>query len=399
VSCDNATGRMIRKRGDDFTTLNKFFGLGLDNERDSKSRDCDHLDGYGAIVFEELLKADLKKIMAVRRFVDRANGAFTIMANGDHFQILNEQNDGGFFNNIKNFSEFKINAVKRIFPECLYLNQCKRFKDGKDVVVLEKIFRDLFEKGVCVKDVAEKYFKVMDLDWADVIMDDDTIISYSRMASWNLRKSEFKVGMNVRCQDYPGPKMGKYIHINDLFEIVAMSDDQISLKNLIDDSRIWVYSFALYRYFEPEGAVTCHSVMGSTIPGRIVICEYDSVMANDPRWFWTGITRAESLDNVILLKGQDAFDRKEVMKTIDRKIVGYKEQDEKAGRANDLTRPYVYELLKKYKLRCCTCHRSICETWEIDREDSKLGHVVGNCQLMCMNCNRAKGACEKKMFK
>ena len=72
VSCDNATGRMIRKRGDDFTTLNKFFGLGLDNERNGKiTRMCDKLEklGYGAVVFEEILKADLRKIMEVRQFV------------------------------------------------------------------------------------------------------------------------------------------------------------------------------------------------------------------------------------------------------------------------------------------------------------------------------------------
>ena len=395
VSCDNATGRGIRKRGDYFCTLNKFFGLGLDNKRSATmSRVCDRLekDGYGAVVFEELLKADLKKIMEVRRWVQKNASLYVIMANGDPFQLLSEQNDKGFYNNIKNFGEYKINVVKRIFPECLYLNKCKRFKKAEDVKKLEKIFKDLFVKCLSVKEVGEKYFHVMDLNWDDQLNDDDTIISYSRMAAWNLRKGEMRVGMNIRCQDHTG---NSNIHINDMF-ILAEIGEMCTLMNIVDDSVVSVTEHALYRFFEPEGAVTCHSVQGSTIEGRIVIAEYDSIMANDPRWFWTAMTRAEELASVVLLRGVDALDRKSIMKNIERKIVGYKAQDAKAGRECDLTKDYVYGLLKSYKLRCCECHRSVIETWEVDRKDCNVGHVVGNCQLMCLSCNRAKGAVEKK---
>ena len=358
------------------------------------TRVCDRLekDGFGAVVFEELLKADLKKVMEVRRWVKGVDGAFIVMANGDPFQLLSEQNDRGFYNNIKNFSDYKINVVKRIFPDCLYLNTCKRFKNAEDVKKLEKIFKDLYVKGMSVKEVGEKYFHVMDLDWHDQINDDDTIISYSRMAAWRLRKGEMRVGMNVHCQDHTG---NSNIHINDMFVISSMGS-MVSLMNIVDDSMVNVSKHALYRFFEPEGAVTCHSVQGSTIEGRIVVAEYDSVMANDPRWFWTAVTRATALENVVMLKGEDAFDRKEVMRLIQRKIVGYEAQDKKAGRACDLTKEYVYGLLKAYKLRCCECHRSVIELWEIDRKDCNMGHVVGNCQLMCLNCNRAKGAVEKK---
>ena len=394
VAYDNAASRSVRKRGDAFSTLNKFFGIGLDNERSrTMSRVCDRLekDGFEAVVFEEVLKVDMKKVMEIRRWVQTNSSKFVIMGNGDPFQLLSEQNDRVFYNNIKNFGEYKINVVKRIFPNCLYLNQCKRFKNAKDVKKLERIFNDLFVKGMSVKDVGEKYFHVMDLDWVDQIQDDDTIISYSRMAAWRMRK-EMREGMNVRCQDHTG---NSNIHINDMF-ILAEIGEMCTLMNIADDSVECVTKHALFRFFEPEGAVTCHSVQGTTIQGRIVVAEFDSPMANDPRWFWAGLTRAEELASVVLLRGVDALDRKSIMKNIERKIVGYKAQDKKAGRECDLTNDYVYGLLRAYKLRCCECHNSVIELWEVDRKDCNIGHVVGNCQLMCMSCNRAKGAVEKK---
>ena len=145
------------------------------------------------------------------------------------------------------------------------------FKNAKDVKKLERIFNDLFVKGMSVKDVGEKYFHVMDLDWVDQIQDDDTIISYSRMAAWRMRK-EMREGMNVRCQDHTG---NSNIHINDMF-ILAEIGEMCTLMNIADDSVECVTKHALFRFFEPEGAVTCHSVQGTTIQGRIVVAEFDS---------------------------------------------------------------------------------------------------------------------------
>ena len=245
VSSDNATGRMIKKNGFAFCTLNKFFGIGLDNMRcKTITRQCDKLEkeGIQAVVFEEILKTDMRKLMEVKRFVEQNKDKFVIMANGDPFQLLSEQNDKHYYNNVKDFSEFKINAVKRIFPNCIYLNTCKRFKDAKDVKTLERIFNDLFVKDKDVKDVAEKYFKTLYVKWND----DDTLISYSRIAAWAMRKGEMREGMNIRCQDHCG---NHGVHINDMFSIESIGNTHVTMKNVIDDEIVQITTYALYKFF------------------------------------------------------------------------------------------------------------------------------------------------------
>ena len=113
-------------------------------------------------------------------------------------------------------------------------------------------------------------------------------------------------------------------------------------------------------------------------------------MANDARWLWTALTRAVSLENVVLMKGVDCWDKKKIVADINRRIDGYKEQDLNKGRDCNLDVNYVYDMLKNAKLRCYECHSSITETWSIDRKDNKLGHVKGNCRIMCLSCNKAK---------
>jgi hypothetical protein len=328
VSGDNAVGRTFKKAGKTFMTLHKFFGVGLANDA-LKTKGYRKLasEGYQAIIFEEMAKANVEMLQKSKWFIDRSKDNYFIVGNGDPFQLLNDRND--WKSNEVSLATYKMDAIRSMFPHELFLKICKRFKDPNDRRILERIFDMLFKGDMSVREVAELFFKQV-----GVCEKDDVFITYSNIAAWNIRNrknDQYKVGDVILCRD--GAIGRNDIHVNEYFTIVAIADDKITLANCIDDEECEITEYALFKFFEPEGAITCHSAQGDTIDKRIVVCEYDHEMANDPRWFWTAITRATSLANVVLMSGVRAWDRSEIFKKIQTKIAGYRAQDVKAGRS------------------------------------------------------------------
>jgi hypothetical protein len=80
-----------------------------------------------------------------------------------------------------------------------------------------------------------------------------------------------------------------------------------------------------------------------------------------------------------------------------KKIRRHRDEDEEKGRDNDITESYVIRLLAKQDSKCIHCAIKVKLVWteaydkaqfSINRIDNSLGHLRGNVEICCLQCNR-----------
>jgi hypothetical protein len=415
VSNDHAIESKAKLEGYEFMTLNGLFGLSLKDVKERQGA-VHKLQEFDIICFEEIAKANMVKIAHIKMFVEEFVGKKIILANGDNCQIINEIDDARHYNNVADFAEYKMKSLKKIFGLNIHLNVCKRMQDPEDQIKLKAIHEDLFINNKTIKEVAEKYIdrKVDGINQCNMSWQ---FIVYSNACAWNIRNrkhNHYVRGNIVTCRSYMARKD---IVINCKYEVVEFETvdciakkgmpggvkEMVHVKNVINNEISVISLHALYRYFEPDGIITAHSAQGATIAGDLAICEYDAPFCQDKRWFWAGITRATTLKKLVLVKNMDSWTRTDINAMIDRKISNHVAQDEANGSMIVprlyVDRPYMFDIIKKNKMRCSMpcCYKALdINECEFDRIDNKWGLVKGNVQILCLSCNRRKGALEKK---
>ena len=82
---------------------------------------------------------------------------------------------------------------------------------------------------------------------------------------------------------------------------------------------------------------------------------------------------------------------------IKKKLRRHKEEDDEKGRDNDLTYDYVIDLLRQQDNECAQCDAKVKLSWtdaydpgqfSINRIKNKYGHIEGNVEICCLQCNR-----------
>ncbi len=82
---------------------------------------------------------------------------------------------------------------------------------------------------------------------------------------------------------------------------------------------------------------------------------------------------------------------------IKKKLRRHKEEDDEKGRDNDLTYDYVIDLLQQQDNECAHCNTKVKLSWtkaydpgqfSINRIKNKYGHIEGNVEICCLQCNR-----------
>ena len=82
---------------------------------------------------------------------------------------------------------------------------------------------------------------------------------------------------------------------------------------------------------------------------------------------------------------------------IKKKLCRHKEEDDEKGRDNDLTYDYVIDLLQQQDNECAHCNTKVKLSWtkaydpcqfSINRIKNKYGHIEGNVEICCLQCNR-----------
>ena len=89
----------------------------------------------------------------------------------------------------------------------------------------------------------------------------------------------------------------------------------------------------------------------------------------------------------------------ELRKTIQRKLVVYKRQDQAKGFRFNLKVDNILELRESQQNHCAACNIEMLwayapkdtQQFSVDRLDNSLGHCKGNVRLTCLECNRKRG--------
>jgi len=150
-------------------------------------------------------------------------------------------------------------------------------------------------------------------------------------------------------------------------------------------------------------AVTCHSKQGASISGNTYIFDVTSVKATK-KWLYVAVSRNTQIWNNYIYTGPALrIDPKDLTNTIKRMIESHRRADEKAGRSfsddrfggasgsSFITVADVMMMLHTTRF-CPWCQGDVTQgSFSIDRIDSELAHIKGNCQLLCSSkCNSAK---------
>ena len=117
---------------------------------------------------------------------------------------------------------------------------------------------------------------------------------------------------------------------------------------------------------------------------------------------YTALSRARNPDQVSFGNVKIPFQQPSTFKqNIERKIKGHQNYDLKNNLEHSITVEHIQELFIKQNGDCNICGCSMKTTnyksndkyqFSIDRIDSRMGHIGGNIQLCCWDCNRAKKA-------
>ena len=98
----------------------------------------------------------------------------------------------------------------------------------------------------------------------------------------------------------------------------------------------------------------------------------------------------------------ESMNQQEFEMAMERKIYSYKSSDRKAGRAwveeTYVTTAGIKDLLEAQRGRCVWCGCVLQQRWvkgdheqlSVDRIDNDKAHVLDNCQLLCLKCNKVK---------
>ena len=142
---------------------------------------------------------------------------------------------------------------------------------------------------------------------------------------------------------------------------------------------------------------TAHSVQGSTIKESITIFDWKFYYTSR-KWIYTAVTRATNLNNVYFYDYvEPELNHNLIMAYFNRKVSGYKSQDNAAGRLIPKDFYVTAEKLESYaNMNCFNCHThlyldfkdgNVITNITADRIDCSLSHTLDNIRPCCRACN------------
>ena len=124
------TNELLQNYNLDGVTINRFFGLSMDDEDSRKKFDCDE---YDVIVFDEIYFSSIQKLSKIKKFcIENPNKI--IIATGDTSQLEPIKE----YTNTKNYEENADECINQIFPFEIYLEENKRLESEEDKAKLKQ---------------------------------------------------------------------------------------------------------------------------------------------------------------------------------------------------------------------------------------------------------------------
>jgi len=234
--------------------------------------------------------------------------------------------------------------VKRMFDYTCELKINKRLECDADKALLNKIKCELFDDGVSVKDIVNKYFghqvieKLGDQKRAFTYYRDSSAIVNAHIhsivphttASKVVGKTTFYMHEHVICKKSI-KNINTRTYPNFVYEITRWNDTDFYVRCVLTHKTFLISLQQIQSSFTLPYANTVYSSQGASCAKPFVICDVFTKYASR-NWFYTAITRAVRFEDIRFLKAS-LFDVERHLERLAEEIVkGYKYQDKNAGR-------------------------------------------------------------------
>jgi hypothetical protein len=368
--------------------------------------------GKMCIVFDEIMLHPTTHLVHVWKYMAKEQPSLQYLVTGDPIQLE------AIGDATKADEKVKILTSSEMFPYLLELYENKRLQSNQGKVQLEMLEEDILKGNIRVKELVAKYFPncqlLPDLESCKSLGITRAVSYFNSSASTvdkfmqgYAKHSKEKLGRvktlpngvtyyfhdRLVCKEQLNLSTGRLL-VNCVYEIVKQSNDRFELEDVLTGDRHEVTYQQVMDCFSLGHCNTVHSTQGACIPEKFVIVDWQSSCVS-LKWLYSAITRCERLGDVYFLQ-QDL--RNMNMKTVASDMLrGYKQQDVRKGlRCLDSMYPSIDDLINAYRIchglcRNCGCYM----TWEkhsknkvtVNRLDNAKGHVHGNWELLCKNCN------------
>ena len=212
--------------------------------------------------------------------------------------------------------------------------------------------------------------------------------------------TKYYTGMSLTCKrntnikplnDLDGDTM---MRCNYVYTVISIDETHLTLEDIDTGARYPVSHETISKAFILPYCNTVHSSQGGEIDEPFVIAD---VTMGSPEWFYTAISRATRIDDIHFLHCN--MEESNMEAVFARKIQYAMQADVKRGLTiDDSTYITVADCKAMYGISrsCVACkqymgyHKGSERQVTIDRIANHIGHIKGNCQLMCRQCNNAK---------
>ncbi|CAN0443214.1 unnamed protein product [Ectocarpus sp. 12 AP-2014] len=311
--------------------------------------------------------------------------------------------------------------LEKAFPTCFHVFARKRDKTVDEQVEMDDGLLHILAAGNDSHEAQTRAIERFGGDCLDDPSPSDFHLAYTRdcarfyafrgllgcneSGGWDVLGHKTVVGAQYRDLGNPGK-----VHKNHMYNVIRSSAETVVVASAFDGSAS-LQETSLCRaeaenVFDPPGSCTVHAVQGRTVEGRLIIHQARHPYA-DVYWIYTAISRATGPSNVRVIddihRSKSDMSDRERASWISGKVSSYIYADVAAGRlgsdeGGQHREALVQELHRSYGGGCNLCNHELIWTVyserqpTLDRLDCALPHTIGNVDVKCLKCNRARGS-------
>lgn len=404
----NRLGQVLRRKLNKVKytviTLNKLFGIGINDKQSSKMKPFDSTE-YQCIVFDEILLNNTVQLGMIHRFMKNNKDKYFI-ATGDADQITPIESYK--LNNVKDKVKYMRSCINQMFKTQVILKKCKRLKNPKDIERLVNLKADLLNLNNNVMDIFKKYELKIITKMSDLKTKNNVCFFKNRAEKINKKICElykiepYSVGTYVVCRSRFQQK-SFLACTNYVYKIIEKTEDSYIIEDEFDEIKVKINKVHFFKYFKMDYALTVHSAQGLTIENEYTIFDCNTPYVSR-RWIWTAITRTDDLNKITIYEHNEnelkSLAKAKMRQYLEFKIEGYKRQDKLAGRTFE-NKDYIEikdieSMLEKQNYCCDCCGENFEMNFEegnvesdltVQRLNNELPHIKNNCVLYCLHCN------------
>lgn len=406
----NKLASEIKKSGHNVTTVNMLLGVFGDGQDYKKMKGCD-VSAYDTICFDEVYLMPPSYLKRVDKFIHN-HPKIKFLATGD----LNQIDPIGY----EGSNEYHDACVNYVFPNQITLKINKRVKTEEERELLTKLKQDIFSNKDIMKVFRKYKFDIIksmsELKTTKNLCyfnkNVDKVNRHMHKKATKPKKTimidgiEYYKGLEIICRDHYKAGKGMRFFVNYTYIIKDINKKTFTICDEFDGKTYNNINIKLMKHFKLGYAHTVHSCQGLSIDEPMTIFDTNTVYS-DKKIIWTAITRATDLNNITIFEHSEqektALYYAKIRQYFRLKIEGYERQDKKAGRewkaGEYITNVWLSNELKKHN-KCSNCKKlyeididddnKVRSNITVDRINNDRPHIINNCQLRCLACNRAR---------